>query len=68
MSEIIQCPCCPICSGPAVLPFPGLTPWFCGAYDCITFAWDPYLTLEENLLNASKLPDVQLPDEGPATE
>lgn len=62
MSQQIQCPSCPICSGPAVLPLPFLTPWFCGAEGCITFAWDPYKTLEENLMDASPLQETSIED------
>lgn len=55
MTENIACPRCPICDGPPVLALPMLTPWFCGAAGCITFAWDPYATLTENLMDSAPL-------------
>jgi hypothetical protein len=62
MTEMIQCPTCPICGGAPVLPMPFLTPWFCGAPSCITFAWDPYSSLEENLMDAAPLRQTPVED------
>lgn len=63
MRSTIVCPRCPICSGPAVLPLPELLPWFCGNDECITFAWDPYCTLEENLMDATRVLWTEAPPE-----
>ena len=58
--SLILCPSCPVCCGPAVLPFPGLSPWFCGNDDCDVFAWDPHATLEENLMDARPIDVVEV--------
>lgn len=66
MRSTIVCPCCPVCGGPPVLPLPELLPWFCGAAGCITFAWDPYSTLDENLMDSQPMTWREIPhdDEG----
>jgi hypothetical protein len=43
---------CPVCSGPPAFGPTPWTPWFCGNDDCEVLGWDPYATLEENLMNA----------------
>lgn len=62
MRSEIQCPVCPICSAPPVLPWSTLTPWFCSNAQCITFAWDPFSTLDENLTDVGKLPPAAVGD------
>jgi hypothetical protein len=44
-----------------VLAWPQLSPWFCGSDGCITFAWDPFASLEDNLMDAApvNLPPVE---------
>lgn len=43
---------CPVCSWPPVVAWEVLTPWFCSNPDCKCLAWDPFATLDENLMNA----------------
>jgi hypothetical protein len=61
MPQLILCPRCPVCDGPPVLAWPQLSPWFCGSDGCITFAWDPFASLEDNLMDAApvNLPPVE---------
>lgn len=66
MRSTIVCPRCPVCSGPPVLALPELLPWFCGTPGCITFAWDPYSTLEENLMDATRVEWKQIPHDDDA--
>jgi hypothetical protein len=42
-----------VCGAPPVLAAPGITPWFCTNLKCDVLAWDPYSTLEANLMDAS---------------
>jgi hypothetical protein len=44
---------CPVCSSLPVLAGRGVTPWFCSNTKCDVLAWDPYSTLEENLMDAT---------------
>jgi hypothetical protein len=50
----IQCPTCPLCGSQPAFTLPGLTPWFCSNDDCNVLGWDPYSTLDENLLDAGR--------------
>jgi hypothetical protein len=36
-----------------VVAWPSLVPWFCNNDECDVLGWDPYSTLEENLMDAS---------------
>lgn len=49
---MIRCQTCPVCASEPVIDSPNLTPWFCSNADCDVLAWDPYSTLEQNLLDA----------------
>lgn len=59
-SELL-CITCPLCSGPAAIPSPNLTPWFCVNDDCECLAWDPYATLAENLMDAHPISIIEMP-------
>lgn len=59
----ILCPTCPVCGSEPLFVTPNLLPWFCPRDECLVFGWDPYATLEENLLDASPLTIVEdVPD------
>jgi hypothetical protein len=53
MRSFPRCLVCPVCGAPPVFATLNLTPWFCGTEDCIVLSWDPYSTLEENLMDAA---------------
>jgi hypothetical protein len=55
----VKCPRCPLCGSAPLYAWTGLVPWFCPAEDCDALAWDPFVTLEDNLMNAAKA--AQLP-------
>lgn len=44
---------CPVCGALPVLAGRGVTPWFCSNLKCDVLGWDPYSTLEENLMDAA---------------
>jgi hypothetical protein len=48
----IKCERCPLCSGPPSFAWVEITPWFCPNEECNVLGWDPYSTLEENLMDA----------------
>lgn len=48
----LQCLTCPLCGSQPAMAWAELTPWFCRNEDCDALAWDPYSTLEENLMDA----------------
>jgi hypothetical protein len=52
MNEIL-CPNCPVCGQPPTLALAGMSQWFCGTDGCVVLCWEPYSTLEANLLHAS---------------
>jgi hypothetical protein len=44
---------CPLCGGRAMFESLTLVPWFCMDDRCDVLGWDPYSTLEENLMDAA---------------
>jgi hypothetical protein len=44
---------CPICGGLPMFESPTLIPWFCMDDRCDVLGWDPYSTLDENLMDAA---------------
>jgi hypothetical protein len=59
---------CPLCGAPPAVASLNLTPWFCSNDDCDVLAWDPYSTLQENLMNAAPVEIVtnkEIPPEMP---
>jgi len=49
----VKCWNCPVCGTPPLFATENLTPWFCYNEECDVLGWDPYATLEENLMNAA---------------
>jgi hypothetical protein len=64
-----SCPQCPLCGGEPMFRTPTLVPWFCMDDRCDVFGWDPYSTLEENLMDAAPvrwfIDGVEQPPTGP---
>lgn len=52
----IKCPTCPICGSAPGAGLLGISPLmaqcFCVNEDCAVLLWDPWVSLDENLLNA----------------
>ena len=53
---------CPVCGAMPVLAGRGVTPWFCSNTKCDVLAWDPYSTLEENLMDAAPVTIKEIHD------
>lgn len=64
----IKTPACPVCSGPPSFNWAEITPWFCINDDCDVLAWDPYSSLEENLMNAGTAEIHEIKRESPENE
>lgn len=59
--ERILCPTCPVCSGWPAFAWVELTPWFCVNDECDVLAWDPYSSLDENLLDVAAAEPFEKP-------
>lgn len=55
----IQCPRCPLCDSPPVLGLTLILPWFCSTESCLVLAWDPFETLEANLMDAAPITETE---------
>ena len=51
MAEILT-PRCPLCDQPPAIMLPGATQAFCGNDDCTLLCWNPFASLDANLLDA----------------
>lgn len=47
----VKCPLCPVCDSEPVLIHPMLAQAFCSNDDCEVLCWDPWVSLDENLLD-----------------
>jgi hypothetical protein len=44
------------------MAWPQITPWFCSNEECDVLAWDPYSTLQENLMDAAPVQIIDIQD------
>jgi hypothetical protein len=60
-------PNCPLCDQPPAIVLPGNEQAFCGNAACPVYAWNPSVSLEENLLSAGPI-EVSPPEQRGAAE
>lgn len=52
MENQVKCPLCPVCDSEPMLPIsPMFAQAFCPNDDCKVLCWDPWATLDENMLD-----------------
>lgn len=61
------CPTCPLCGGEPMFRTPTLLPWFCMDDRCDVFGWNPYHTLDENLMDFQRVTVIIDGEEQPPT-